>query len=117
MELDLHIDVAADFADLFEVKDVLPKKGIVSRKVDDGSLVLGYRRETYVRETHIRSEGAVLDEQGLRYHVVLEPHGEWKTSIDVRVVGALERSMEAALPSSLDAAGARTAAGSDGLRF
>ena len=43
----------ADFADLFEVKDALEKKGRYDARVDDGVLVLGYQRETYRRETRI----------------------------------------------------------------
>jgi hypothetical protein len=51
--LEVRIDADSDFADLFEVKDALEKKGSVYRQADEDVLVLGYRRGTYVRETRI----------------------------------------------------------------
>jgi glycogen debranching enzyme len=53
VEAELRIEAGADFADLFEVKDALEKKGEHYRKVGDGELVLGYRRGDFVRETRI----------------------------------------------------------------
>ena len=77
-DLDLHIAVGSDFADLFEVKDALAKKGEFYRRVEGGRIVLGYRRERFVRETAIvASEGAQLSEDGIRFLVHLEPHGRW----------------------------------------
>ena len=55
----MRIEAASDFADLFEVKDALKKKGEYYTRVDDGRLVLGYRRETYVRETWISATGGL----------------------------------------------------------
>ena len=78
-EMDLKIEAAADFADLFEVKDQLKKKGEYYRRVEDDTLVLGYRRDTYVCETRIKAPGATFDEAGLRYRFTLEPHVEWST--------------------------------------
>src|SRR5262245_13299965 len=54
--LRIRIDAAADFADLFEVKDAMTKKGEPYRRVENGRLVLGYRRDSYVRETWISSD-------------------------------------------------------------
>jgi glycogen debranching enzyme len=82
--LRIRIDAASDFADLFEVKDALQKQGSYQTQVIDGNLVLGYRRETYVRETWIcPSEPAELDEKGLQFTVTIPPHGEWMTELDV----------------------------------
>ena len=53
VDLDIRIEAASDFADLFEVKDALKKKGQYGNEVAGDSLVLGYQRETYVRETWI----------------------------------------------------------------
>src|SRR5215204_1788809 len=47
--LEVRIDVDSDFADLFEVKDALQKKGTRSTRVTDGRLVLAYQRDTFVR--------------------------------------------------------------------
>jgi glycogen debranching enzyme len=85
-DLDLHIAVGNDFADLFEVKDALAKKGESYRRVEDGHIVLGYRRDRFVRETWIvPSDGAELDEDGVRFRVHVEPHGSWEGSADVVV--------------------------------
>ncbi len=97
VDLDIRIDAASDFADLFEVKDAIKKKGHYERRVADGSLVLDYRRETYARETWISSTSpAAIDEKGLSFSVTVPPHGEWKTDLDVVAsIGPLEGLAEA----------------------
>jgi glycogen debranching enzyme len=96
VDLDVHIAVGSDFADLFEVKDALKKKGEYDNRVERRSLVLGYRRETYERETRITStERATIDEYGLSFSVRVVPHGEWKTEIDIATkFGALNQVMD-----------------------
>jgi glycogen debranching enzyme len=88
IDLEIEIEAASDFADLFEVKDKLDKKGELYRRAGpDGALTLGYRRDRYCRETQIvSSEPAQVGEQGLSFHVHLEPHAEWATSLNVRAV-------------------------------
>jgi glycogen debranching enzyme len=82
--LSVRIEAASDFADLFEVKDALQKLGSYETRIDDGRLVLGYRRETFQRETTISaSEPATVDEHGLTFDVELPPHGTWTTDLDV----------------------------------
>ena len=78
-----------DFADLFEVKDALQKKGSYDRSIEDGCLVLQYERETFRRATRISTtaEGD-FDENGLTLAVSIEPHGRWTTEIQVEVSGA-----------------------------
>ena len=97
VDLDIRIDAASDFADLFEVKDAIKKKGQYQHRVVDGSLVLEYRRETYARETWISSTSpAAIDEKGLSFKVTVPPHGEWKTDLDVVAsIGALEGTANA----------------------
>lgn len=88
VDLVLRIEVASDFADLFEVKDQLAKRGEYYHRLEpDGHLVLGYRRERFVRETEIWAtrEGSV-DERGLSFAVHIPPHGAWRTSIEVMAV-------------------------------
>ena len=53
VDLAVRIEAGSDFADLFEVKDALAKKGKYSARVDRGRLLLGYQRETFSRETAI----------------------------------------------------------------
>ncbi len=87
-ELTVRIDADSDFADLFEVKDALEKKGSYRTFVDDGELCLSYERGPFNRETRICStEPCELDEGGLTFHVTIPPHGEWTT--ELRVVTAL----------------------------
>ncbi|HEX8100367.1 MAG TPA: amylo-alpha-1,6-glucosidase, partial [Actinomycetota bacterium] len=51
--------------------------------VRNGALVLGYRREDFVRETVITSDDAEVDEDGLTFRIDVEPHGQWQTCIDI----------------------------------
>jgi glycogen debranching enzyme len=84
--LSLRVAADADFADLFEVKDALQKKGEYERRVEDGHLVLGYRRETYHRRTRISSSVAgTIDEEGFAFDVEIEPHGRWSTELAVEI--------------------------------
>ncbi|HSR86725.1 MAG TPA: glycogen debranching N-terminal domain-containing protein [Streptosporangiaceae bacterium] len=86
VDLEVRIEAASDFADLFEVKDALKKKGQYRNEVTGGSLVLRYQRETYVRETWISAtEKAAVDPKGLTFHVTVPGHGEWATELDVVV--------------------------------
>ena len=41
VDLTVRLDAACDFADLFEIKDALEKKGKYSARVEGGKLVLG----------------------------------------------------------------------------
>ncbi|MCI0362379.1 MAG: hypothetical protein L0219_00765 [Phycisphaerales bacterium] len=88
-DLEVRIDVGSDFADLFEVKDALKKKGQYYHKIEDNKLILGYRRDKFVRETWISSTSpAQIDEHGLSFKVHLDGHGEWTTGLDVTARGA-----------------------------
>jgi glycogen debranching enzyme len=84
MDLEVRLEADSDFADLFEVKDQLEKKGERYSSVQDSHLVLGYQRETFRRETHISASAeAELQPNGLVFHVHLPAHGRWSTCIDV----------------------------------
>jgi glycogen debranching enzyme len=87
LDLDIRIEAAADFADLFQVKDAeFQRKGQFYKRIESNRLVLGYGRERFVRETWITaSASAEIDEKGFRFRVHLEPHGEWSTSLEVLV--------------------------------
>jgi glycogen debranching enzyme len=87
VELELRLEAGADFADLFEVKDALEKKGERYARIEEDTLVLGYRRDDFVRETRIRSSrAAAVDESGFTLQVRVEPHDEWNTCIFVQPV-------------------------------
>jgi glycogen debranching enzyme len=82
--LKVRIDAASDFADLFEVKDALEKKGRYYARVDKGRLLLGYEREAFGRQTAISASApAKVDKKGLTFAVQIEPQGSWTTDLDV----------------------------------
>ncbi|HUJ06757.1 MAG TPA: glycogen debranching N-terminal domain-containing protein [Streptosporangiaceae bacterium] len=88
VDLKIRIDAASDFADLFEVKDALAKKGQYQARAEGGSLVLAYRRETFGRQTWISSsEPATIDEKGLSFGITVPAHGEWMTELNVVAAG------------------------------
>jgi glycogen debranching enzyme len=83
-DLDVRIDAGCDFADIFEIKDALVKKGKTFSRVEHGRLTFGYERETFHRETVISSSSSAdVDERGLSFTVHIDPHGEWSTDLHV----------------------------------
>jgi glycogen debranching enzyme len=83
-ELTVRIEAASDFADLFEVKDALRKKGKYYARIEDSRLLLGYERGTFRRETTITStQPADVDPAGLTFDLVIGPHTSWTTELYV----------------------------------
>jgi glycogen debranching enzyme len=111
VDFDVRLEAAADFADLFEVKDAqLRKKGELYQEVREPRLVLGYRRGAFVRETWITADPpAVIDRRGLSFRVHLEPHDVWTAQIDVRIPASPAPSagemVMSAMPGAADQAG------------
>ncbi len=84
IELTVRVDADSDFADLFEVKDALKKKGRYGNRIDEDGLHLVYERETFVRLTTISASApAAIDEKGLTFVVTIGPQGSWTTDLDV----------------------------------
>jgi glycogen debranching enzyme len=84
VDLTIRVDAGSDFADLFEVKDALKKKGTYSTRVKGGRLVLGYQRDTFTRATDISATTPNrVDKKGLTFKARIEPQGEWSTNLDV----------------------------------
>ncbi len=82
--LDVRVDAGCDFADLFEVKDALTKKGTYTTRAQGRRLTLGYERERFTRQTVISASApAKVDEHGLTFRVDIAPHGSWTTDLDV----------------------------------
>jgi glycogen debranching enzyme/putative sterol carrier protein len=105
----LHIEVDADFADLFEVKDALEKKGNLYSRVDGKTIVLGYEREQFRRETqiHVDAEGAEITAKSIDFTIDLPGNDAWTATFRIVPLaesmqitesgpGALERLGEAA---------------------
>jgi glycogen debranching enzyme len=84
VKLKVRIEAACDFADLFEVKDALKKKGKYTTRTENGTLILSYERDTFERETIVSASApAKLDKNGFTFNVSIPPHGEWSTDLDV----------------------------------
>ena len=80
VDLTVRIDADCDFADLFEVKDALQKKGSYTKRVDGKPLLLAYRRDTYERATAISSsQPCAFDENGMTFEITIGPHATWTT--------------------------------------
>ncbi|NYH40809.1 glycogen debranching enzyme [Micromonospora jinlongensis] len=95
-DLDVRLEVAADFADIFEIKfDVGEKVGTHYTHVGPNELRLGYRRGTYQREVVVSaSEPAEFDPDGIRFRVRLRPGEQWSTQ--------LQADMRALRPDGVD---------------
>jgi glycogen debranching enzyme len=84
VDLTIRVDAGSDFADIFEVKDALTKKGKYYTRAEDDRLILGYERDSYHRLTEITtSTEAQFDQQGLTLNAHIEPDCEWRTEIQV----------------------------------
>ncbi len=84
VDLSVRIDAGCDFADLFEVKDALDKKGERSARIEGERLVLAYDRGTFGRSTAITASAAArIDKDGLSFGIRIRPHGRWNTHLDV----------------------------------
>ncbi len=87
--LEVRLEAGSDFADLFEVKDALKKKGTYRSRIERGRLILGYTRESFARETLISTTGqAKIDPTGLTFKVKVPAHGQWQTELDVATATA-----------------------------
>jgi len=85
VDLTVRLEADCDFADLFEVKNVQPKKGRRYTQVTPDSLVLGYDRGTFRRQTVITTAGqAQIAEDALIYSVRLRPQQQWEADVVVR---------------------------------
>ena len=106
VSLEVRIEAGCDFADLFEVKDALAKKGRYSAKVERKKLTLGYDRGPFARATTITaSKPAKYDREGLTFTVKIPAHGEWTTGIDVvtALLGAGQAPLEPQDPKRVQA--------------
>jgi glycogen debranching enzyme len=99
--LEVRLDAGCDFADLFEVKDALRKKGRYTSKLERRKLTLGYERGPFRRATAITaSKPARFDAEGLTLTAKIPAHGEWTTAIDVVTerLGAGQAAIQASDP-------------------
>ncbi|RLP91813.1 MULTISPECIES: glycogen debranching N-terminal domain-containing protein [unclassified Micromonospora] len=101
VEFTVRIEMAADFADLFEIKNARQKRGRTTVSTADNELRLTYRREAFHRETVINSSApASVDASGMTFQIRVPPNSEWTTTLHVSTIvyGARGEDIRATLP-------------------
>ena len=78
------VEIDADFADLFEVKDGAVAAREVICELDDHSVRLTYERGEFHRSVRIASsEAAVTSRTGFAYALELAPGAQWSTTLTI----------------------------------
>jgi len=87
-EIELRLEIGCDFADLFEVKDALEKKGEFYFRLRERRLVLGYKRDSFVRETLFSSSTPITEgtKDGVVFRMTVPPKSAWNTKLEVTPV-------------------------------
>ena len=89
----IEMEYGSDFADLFEVKDRIPKRGQLRSDLGPSQVTLTYARDQYRRDTIIEfSENFSVGPERARFELHLGPRGSWQTCIDVFPVVDGERN-------------------------
>jgi glycogen debranching enzyme len=84
-EVELHIEVGTDFADLFEIKDDEPRPREIHHQPREGELVLSYRNAGFHRETQIATDASCdVVPGGFRAHISLGPREDSSLSFELR---------------------------------
>jgi glycogen debranching enzyme len=82
--LQLALDVDADFADLFEVKDGVVEDRTIEFTHDQQRVTLAYRQGEFQRSVTIEaSRAATTTRNGFEYELELAPGEEWTTTFTV----------------------------------
>ncbi|MEU1642140.1 amylo-alpha-1,6-glucosidase [Micromonospora zamorensis] len=101
VEFTVRIDIAADFADLFEIKHRRQKQGHTTVTVAENELRLTYRREAFHRETTVSTSApGQVDTTGMTFRIRIARNGRWTTRLRVSsvVFGARGEDIRATLP-------------------
>lgn len=86
VEVEVSLLFDADFADVFEVKDELAKRGEFYRQREHRGVTLGYHREDFRRETYIHAaDDAFFTDESLTFRVSLAPRQKWSSTVVVTV--------------------------------
>jgi glycogen debranching enzyme len=80
----VEVEIDADFADLFEVKDGAIAAREVACELDERSITLAYARGDFYRSVTIASsEAATTSRLGLAFALDLAPGAQWSTTLTV----------------------------------
>ncbi|MEV0328793.1 glycogen debranching N-terminal domain-containing protein [Micromonospora echinospora] len=80
----VRLDIGTDFADTGEI--AAPKRRSIQATVrpEQRELRLRYARQRFCRETVVTTtRPAEIDESGMTFRIVVEPHGAWATDLHV----------------------------------
>ena len=85
-QIEIQLQAASDFADIFEIKDALPKKGEYYHHIKSGQLVLGYKRESFMRETIIAAsvDPTEINENRIFFRFILAPKECWRVELQAK---------------------------------
>ncbi|MDQ5862966.1 MAG: amylo-alpha-1,6-glucosidase, partial [Actinomycetota bacterium] len=76
----ISLQVEADFADLFEVKDArIQRRWAETREVDGDSLTIRAAWQDVRKGILVQAPGADVTEEALTYRVSVAPHSQWST--------------------------------------
>ncbi|MGN6188995.1 MAG: amylo-alpha-1,6-glucosidase [Conexibacter sp.] len=91
-EVELALDVEADFADVFDIKEDRGDRRQVVARAGERELRLRYRNGTFVRETHIAvSEPAQIEDDAIRITLRLAPREQRVVRFTVSALAGSER--------------------------
>ncbi|MFJ5698653.1 glycogen debranching N-terminal domain-containing protein [Arthrobacter sp. NPDC093139] len=80
----VSLKVEADFADLFEVKEArIQRRWDESREADGGALTVRAVWQDIRKGVVVSASGADASSEGLTYHAVVPPHGQWSATFSV----------------------------------
>lgn len=86
---DVRVDLtfAADFADIFEIRDSAPKMGSRRFEQGDDRVTIWYRRGPFIRGTVVAfSQSCSLSESAATFQLQLGPRQRWQTCIDISCI-------------------------------
>ena len=84
----VELEVAADFADVFAIKEGRPSiEGAQSLEIRESSLLFGWRLNDVVRQAELSVEGPPVEvsRRGFVWSVSIEPHGSCQLLLDLTV--------------------------------
>ncbi|MFI6327726.1 glycogen debranching N-terminal domain-containing protein [Micromonospora chersina] len=85
VDLTVEMAIAADFADIFDIKDAKPRRRTTRVTVENGQMRMGYEREAFRRSTTVSSTvpPVQVDERGMTFQVRIAPQEFWTTTLQV----------------------------------
>ena len=92
LRLRLELEFGSDFADIFEAQKPGALGGATSTEARERTVTLLYEQDSFRRGTAITfSSKCDLDEDRALFAISVEPHGEWRTCIDVTAIDGARR--------------------------